>query len=200
MTTAQRVRQLLGTPDSQLDYAKAKVGFDQIVDPKTSGQAVHAQLGVWLKTARDMAGQDAPDNRKLAALRRTIYDPGPWNGGRPFAYDLSDPLGQKPGNQLLATYLKTRLGNCVSMPSLFLILADQMGVSGVALVDAPLHLFVRYTDATGHVFNLETTSGAHVTRDVWYREKLPMSDRSVESGLYMRALSRREAVAVRGHP
>jgi len=185
----------LQLPDSRLDYGAAKVRFDQIIDHKTDAQAITTQLTALRKAALDLAGQDAPDNRKLAALQHVIYDAGPWNGGRAFAYDLSDPLGRKPGNQLLSTYLRTRLGNCVSMPSLHLILADRMGVKGVSLVEAPLHLFVRYTDPTGKAYNLETTSGAHVTRDVWYREKLPMSDRSVESGLYMRSLTRREAVA-----
>jgi len=43
--------------------------------------------------------------------------------------------------------------------------------------------------------NLEATNGGHPTRTVWYRQIMPMSDRAVESGLYMRTLTRREAVA-----
>jgi len=56
-------------------------------------------------------------------------------------------------------------------------------------------MFIRYTDATGRQFNLETTSGGHVARDVWMREQAPMTDRAIASGLYMRPLTRREAVA-----
>ncbi|HTU64676.1 MAG TPA: hypothetical protein VMF52_01895, partial [Steroidobacteraceae bacterium] len=83
-----------------------------------------------------------------------------------------------------------------SMPILYVILADRLGLK-VAIAMAPSHLFVKATDpATGRVFNLETTSGAHVTRDEWYREQLPMSDLAVEKGTYLRALTRRETVAV----
>lgn len=32
-------------------------------------------------------------------------------------------------------------------------------------------------------------------RDEWYREVMPMADRAVESGIYLRSLSRRENVA-----
>jgi hypothetical protein len=44
--------------------------------------------------------------------------------------------------------------------------------------------------------NLEATSGALPARPEWIRQNLPMSDRAIASGLYMRTLSRREAVAL----
>jgi hypothetical protein len=31
--------------------------------------------------------------------------------------------------------------------------------------------------------NLETTSGGHPARAIWYRQQMPMPDRAVESGL-----------------
>ena len=81
------------------------------------------------------------------------------------------------------------------MPILFLILADRLGVN-VALSTAPLHVFVKFTDAAGKVTNLEATSGALPARDQWYREKLPMTDQAVASGLYLRTLGRKESVAL----
>jgi hypothetical protein len=56
---------------------------------------------------------------------------------------------------------------------------------------------VKYADdVTGKVFNLETTSGAYPARDVWYRQNLPMTDQAIANGLYMKTLSRKEALAV----
>jgi regulator of sirC expression with transglutaminase-like and TPR domain len=92
-------------------------------------------------------------------------------------------------------YLDRRLGNCVSMPVLFAILADRIGLD-VALATAPDHIFVRWRDRDGHVLNLETTSGAHPAREAWFRENMPMSDRALANGLYMRSLGRREGVAL----
>jgi hypothetical protein len=131
---------------------------------------------------------------KLSALRRVIYESGAWNGGRPFAYDHADPLGQNVRNKLIATYLATRRGNCVSMPVLVLIVGERMGLN-LALSTAPLHIFLRHTEESGREINLEATSGAHPARTLWYRQNLPMTDRAIESGLYMRTLSRWEAVA-----
>jgi regulator of sirC expression with transglutaminase-like and TPR domain len=131
-------------------------------------------------------------------LRRLIYEAGPWNDGRPFAYDQADPLGQSPRSRLLPVYLETRLGNCVSMPILFLILADRLGLD-MALAAAPLHMFVRWRDESGGTLNLETTSGAHPARDAWFRHNMPMSDLALANGLYMRSLGRREGVTLMAH-
>jgi regulator of sirC expression with transglutaminase-like and TPR domain len=96
---------------------------------------------------------------------------------------------------LLSTYFRTRLGNCVSMPILFLILAERVSLN-VGLSTAPLHVFVRYIDPAGQALNIEATSGGHFARDEWYRQNMPMNDRAMASGLYMRSLSRAESVAV----
>ncbi len=67
-------------------------------------------------------------HEKLKILRRFIYEPGEWNDGQAFAYDLSDPLGTKPANRHLAQYLETRRGNCVTMPMLLVILGQRIGL------------------------------------------------------------------------
>jgi regulator of sirC expression with transglutaminase-like and TPR domain len=141
-----------------------------------------------------MAGPTPTDAYKLAAVRQAIYVAGAWNYNRAFSYDLDDPLGTHVRNKMLSTYVRTRKGNCVSMPTLFLIVADRMGLN-VRLAAAPLHLFVRYTDPAGAEHHLETTSGGHEARLEWYRANLPMSDRAIQSGAYMRTLSKRETIA-----
>jgi hypothetical protein len=82
------------------------------------------------------------------------------------------------------------------MPILFLVLGERIGLN-VTLATAPLHVFVKWRDAeSGQSWNLEATSGAGFTRDDWYRQKLPMTDEAVKNGVYLRALSRRETVAL----
>ncbi|EUC00055.1 hypothetical protein PMI07_006335 [Rhizobium sp. CF080] len=66
----------------------------------------------------------------------------------------------------------------------------------MALAQAPLHVFVKYTDDAGATWNLEATSGGGFTRDLWYRQKLPMNDDAVAKGTYLRALAHEEAVAL----
>jgi regulator of sirC expression with transglutaminase-like and TPR domain len=193
------VRTALNVPDANLDYLQAKLAFDAFIRPSVANDAeVPRTLDRLTAAARELAGTNAVDTRKLAAIRTVIYQRGVWNDDRPFAYDMRDPLGHDINNKLLATYVRTRLGNCVSMPILFLILADRLGLN-VGLATAPHHVFVRYTGADGRAVNLETTSGGHPARDVWYRENTPMTDLAISNGLYLRTLSRRESIATMAH-
>lgn len=190
----QAVREILSRPESRLDYLEAVIAFDRLIDKNSDIPATRAMVTRLVDAARQMAGPKLTDAYKLAAVRQAIYVAGAWNHNRAFSYDLSDPLGGQPGSKLLSTYVRTRKGNCVSMPILFLVVADRMGLK-VGLGAAPLHLFVRYTDPAGADHNLEATSGGHEARTEWYRRNLPMTDRAIESGIYMRTLSRRETVA-----
>jgi regulator of sirC expression with transglutaminase-like and TPR domain len=174
-------------------FLQAKVAFDALIG--STLRLPDPRLEKLADGVRQMAGPSPTDRYKLAAIRRAIYESGPWNDNRAFRYDQADPLGMNVENKLLSTYLRTRLGNCVSMPILFLILADRAGLN-VGLSTAPLHVFVRYIDPAGEPFNVEATSGGHFARDEWYRQNTQMSDRAIASGLYMRSLSRVESVAL----
>jgi regulator of sirC expression with transglutaminase-like and TPR domain len=176
------------------DLATVKLALDELVNPTMNATAVRHELDQLAAQARAIAGPNATDEQKINAVRRVIYKAGPWNDNRPFTYDHDDPLGLNVQNKLLSTYLRTRRGNCVSMPTLFLILADRLGLN-VSFGTARLHVFIRYTDPQGRAFNIETTSGANLARPEWYRQNLPMTDKAIQSGLYMRTLSRQETIA-----
>lgn len=188
----EAVRAVLSLPDDQLDYARAKLALDKIIDPSVDVDATLAELDRMAKKARRLAGLGATTDVKLAALRKLIYQSGPWNGHRPFGYDHTDFKNIR--RKLIADYLETRLGNCISMPILLLILADKLGLD-TALALAPVHMFVRYRRDDRQVINLETTSGAQPARDIWICESRNVSDLGIETGFYMRSLSRREGVA-----
>jgi regulator of sirC expression with transglutaminase-like and TPR domain len=190
------VRDVMATPDDKIDFAKAKLTFDKLYDPATDIDGRLKEIDEMAQTIRTMAGSSAPPRLRLVMLRKYIYEAGPWNQNNPFQYDLSDPFGRKPANRLLSTYLATHRGNCVSMPILFAALAQRLGLNAT-LSTAPGHMFIKYTDdVTGKTFNLETTSGAYPARDVWIRKIMPMTDKAIANGLYMKTLSRKEALAV----
>lgn len=176
------------------DLADVKLAIDHMVDPSTNIEAVRTLIDHMAEDVKTMAGEGAGSGETLAALKRYLYESGVWNDNKPFQYDLDDPLGEMPANRMLQRYLTRRRGNCVTMPILVLLLGERLGLK-MTLAEAPLHLFIKYTDDNGDVWNLEATSGAGFTRDIWYREKLPMTDKAVANGVYLRALSREETVA-----
>ena len=77
-------------------------------------QRIHAAPVV--QAAEALMPVNANAQARMEALRLYLYEPGPWNDQRPYQYDFADPTGTKVENKLLANYLRTRKGNCVSMP------------------------------------------------------------------------------------
>jgi hypothetical protein len=177
------------------DMAEIKLTIDRLTDPTVNVPEGLKEIARLETDLDHMAAGETDSLAKLAVLKRFVYQAGPWNQGKPFQYDLTDPTGQKPENRLLTDYLADRHGNCVSMPTLFMVLGQHLGLK-MTLAQAPLHLFVKFTDDQGREWNLETTSGAGFSRDIYYRKKLPMTDQAVASGIYLRALSRDETVGV----
>lgn len=136
---------------------------------------VERQIAKLITAARTLAGPHPSVDAQFDAVRKVLYQPGPWNGDRPFAYDHSDPLGANVRHKLLSYYLKSRLGNCVTMPTLFMIVGRGIGLH-LTLTDAPLHVLVRFT---------------HPGLPV-----LKISDKAIQSGLYLRTHTDRETIAL----
>lgn len=187
------VRQLLLTPEERIDLAKVKLLVDHMIDPSIDVARTISQLDAMAQEIRAKLPIGASSRLTMDALRYHIYQPNRWNGNRPFQYDLDDPYGENLHNKLLPTYLATRRGNCISMPLLFIILGQKLGID-VTAATAPNHLYVKYRDSGGELYNLEATSGAGFTRDAWLRQQFAMSNESLASGVYMRALTRKETV------
>jgi regulator of sirC expression with transglutaminase-like and TPR domain len=180
---------------NESDLLRAKLDLDRLVDPSIKPTALENEIARLVAAARTFAGPRASVGAQFDAVRKALYQAGPWNDNRPFAYDHADPVGEKVRHKLLSEYLKTRLGNCVTMPTLFMIVGRGVGLH-LTLTDAPLHMLVRYTHAGLPALNVEATSGGGFARDEWYRQELPMSDRAIESGLYLRTHTDRETIAL----
>lgn len=177
------------------DFLTAKLSLDRIIDPRLNSVAVEKEVGRLAEAAGTFAGPHASEGAKFDAVRKVLYQAGSWNDNRPFTYDQSDPLGQNVRHKLLSTYLKTRRGNCVTMPTLFMIVGRKIGLH-LTLTDAPLHLLVRYSHGGLPPLNIEATSGGGFARTEWIRKNLPMTDRAIESGLYLRTHTDRETIAL----
>jgi len=166
---------------------------DHLIDPSTDTADVRRQLDEWERAVRANVPGNPTARRVLDALFKTLYEPGLWNQNKPFTYDLDDPLGRNARNKQLATYLSTRKGNCVSMPILFLILGQRLGLT-VALATAPNHLLVKYADDEQQMWlNVEATAGGF-KYDSSYQRETGITQAALENGLYLRPLQPHEGV------
>ncbi len=176
------------------DLLLVKLRIDKIVDPMTDEGVMMDSIKELVDEVRKFAPLGSTSDKTLSALRKVLYESGPWNENRPFRYDQSDPTGENPDGRLLRHYLETRRGNCITMPLLMFFIGRDLGLE-MQLAEAPLHLYIKYYDGKYH-HNIEATSGGGFTRDFWYRKNLPMTDLAIYNGVYLRSLSDTEAKAV----
>lgn len=128
-------------------------------------------------------------------LRASLYLPGVWNEHKVFKYDLeNDPSGKAIFvNNLLPVYLRTQRGNCVSMPILFVVLAQRLGIDAT-LATAPQHLLVKYRNEAGTYGNLECTHECGPKRDASYIKEFEISDGAVRNRVYLQPLGKRDVI------
>lgn len=189
------VRDLLRQPEETIDLAKAKLTIDRMFDH--SGTARPEQtlrlIEEWADKVRARVPPGASGQRTMDALVSTLYESGAWNDFRPFSYDYDTPPGSP--DLSLSTYLATRKGQCVTMPTLVAALGQKLGLH-VTLTTAPYHMMAKYGDDTiGQWVNLEATTGRRYD-DGSYIDSMQIPEIGVVKGTYLRPHAPREAVAL----
>lgn len=189
------LRTLLDAPNGHVDFARSKLAIDGMIDPTTDVPAALAEIERLSTVIAARIPPGADDRQKLETMLVTLYQPGSWNDHRPFSYDLDDPLGSTRRNKLLATYLATRKGNCVSMPMLLVAIGQRLGLP-ITLATAPQHVLVKFGDErSGQWLNVEATAGGFES-DSGYERRMHIAPAAIENELYLRPLAPREAVGV----
>ena len=190
------VQNLLAQPSKQLDLAKTKLEIDQLIDPSINIKQSLNQIDAMVNVIKSALPANSSSIERLQALRTYLYDTGYWNNHQAFSYDFDDPMGTNINNKLLSIYLKSKKGNCFSMPFLFVIMAQKLGLEAT-ISTAPLHVFVKYKDPTTNQWiGLETTNTAEFADDNFYINQSPMTKAAITNGVYLQPLSKKETIAV----
>jgi regulator of sirC expression with transglutaminase-like and TPR domain len=186
------IRKMLLLPEEKIDLLDLKLSVDKAIDPSTDVDATRKQVEAMVADIQRNLPATARSAHKLGAIRQYLYGKGPWNNFQPFQYDFSDPDGKSLHLKLLSNYLRTRKGNCVSMPILMMLIADRMGLD-VSLSYAPAHILMKFTESeTGRTYNVEATSGGGFSRDQWYQETMHVTHEEIRNSVYLQKLTRKE--------
>lgn len=114
---------------------------------------------------------------------------------QPFGYDFKDVFGQKSkANLFVSKLLDTRTGNCRSLPYLYKILAEELGVNA-NLALAPNHVYIKHNSVRHGWYNTELTSGIFPI-DAWIMASGFVHVDAITNGVYMKALNNKESIAV----
>jgi len=128
----QNIQDILKLPEDKINLAIAKLVIDKMVDPSIDINIYLSKLDSMIIDINKILGPRTKSMDKMLSIKTYLFDAGKWNNHQPYVYDLDDPLGRKIENKLLPNFIKTKKGNCVSMPFLFLILGKMMGIDVVA--------------------------------------------------------------------
>jgi hypothetical protein len=113
----------------------------------------------------------------------------------PFTYDFDDFFGKDNWTKMFVTkLLASGSGNCHSLPYLYKIFADELGVTNIWLSFAPNHIYIKNRCKKLGWFNTELTSGEYPV-DAWIMASGYVSIDAIRSGIYMDTLSNQQAVA-----
>ncbi len=114
---------------------------------------------------------------------------------KPFQYDFEDVFGHKEfSNLFVSKLLSTQKGNCNSMPYLYKILAEELGVTA-NLALAPNHVYIKHNIKSIGWYNTELTSGIFPI-DAWLSASGFIHLDAIKNGVFMKALNNKESLAL----
>lgn len=114
---------------------------------------------------------------------------------KPFTYDFEDVFGHEDLNNLFVSkLLKTHTGNCNSLPYLYKILAEELGVTA-HLALAPNHIYIKHKIQSVGWYNTELTTGIF-PHDAWLMASGYIHLDAVTNGVFMKALNNKESIAL----
>ncbi|MEW5816916.1 MAG: transglutaminase family protein [Spirochaetota bacterium] len=183
--TKSDVKALSELSESEIDIGRAALVLAQEVFPEVDIDAYSARIdGIVAEVKKLTRGSQDPDYR-VRALNTYLY--------KIFGmgYDLDDPYVKDIRNRYINGILDTRKGSCVSMPLLYLSVAQRLGYP-VYAVSVPQHCFLRYVDMGLKMQNIEATGGGGFSPDEEYAATLQISKEALAHGTYLRTLTHRE--------
>ncbi|MEM6524699.1 MAG: hypothetical protein AAF693_12930 [Bacteroidota bacterium] len=111
----------------------------------------------------------------------------------PMTYDFEDFRGGDDyANVFVSKLMYEGSGQCRSMPLLYLILAEELGIDA-HLALAPEHSYIKIQDQSGEFYNLELTQGTYVS-DGFIMGSGYINSNALKNKLYMDTLSQNQLV------
>ena len=165
--------------NNQLNYLAFKAKLDELAD-----------------ICRGLAGADTSPTARFMALHplmtdtvRVSYAGKVVSKHLPYRYDFNDFWGRKDySNMFVTKLLRTN-----SLPLLYKMLADQLGVKTYISM-APNHTFISVNDGRGGLYRYETTNG-YFTTDAFYMSTGYIKAGALKQRTYLDTLTLRENLA-----
>lgn len=204
-----RLKHTLNGNDSMTFKEAVFIVENAYLGQQVSQEYYERRIGDLKKIAQKLSGddiliydqKDSTKIKKHAALYTLITDtttitrPSDTIFHYPFAYDFDDPFGKAHWPAMFVTkLLETKQGNCHSLPYLYKILADELGIEA-HLALAPNHIYIKNRCEKTGWYNTELTSASFPV-DAWIMASGYVHLEAIQNGIYMKALGDTESIAM----
>jgi len=193
---SQTIEQILKLPEEEIDLGLACLILAKEAYPNLNIEFFDYALN-YMAGAIESLNRDNPDpESRIALLNHYLFVPGNWNDSITFIFDFEDMQGRKIENRYLNGLIATKKGNCVTIPMLYLALADRLGWP-IYPVRAPQHFFCRYIidPDSNKYYDIETTSKGMILDDWLYVDEMKITKDGLKNGCYLRTLTKKEYLA-----
>jgi regulator of sirC expression with transglutaminase-like and TPR domain len=182
------IDKLLALPEKEIDVGIAALTLAKELHPDMDIAAYSKQIDLLVQKANQLAkGTTNPDQR-IRVLNTLFFQ---LEG---YQYDHSESAANKIENQSLKGILDTKKGMCITMPLLYMAVAQRLDYP-VYPVTAPNHMFLRYVNPSLKMQNIEATGGGGYSPDEHYIREMRVSKKGMTNGAHMKTMTYRQLVA-----
>jgi regulator of sirC expression with transglutaminase-like and TPR domain len=181
----EQLRKWSSISEAEIDIGLLSLELAKEIYPELDINKYNAKIDEMVSDAKKLTKEKDDPDFHIRALNTYLFKV------KGIEYDLSDPLGEKPENRFLVGPIDKGKGNCVSLPILYITIAQRLGFP-VFAVTAPDHLFARYVDKSLKMQNIEPTGQGGFSPNSKYMEDLNISQQAIDNGAYLKTLSNRE--------
>jgi len=176
---------MVAAGDGLLDRLVAvETGCEHLCPPPDTTPDLEERIDLLATQARPSVRAAVDPRGRVQDLNRFVFE----GLGIRASQDLKDP-----DNLFLGRVLDRKQGYCVGIASLYLVLAEKLGLPTYA-VATPSHVFLRYDDGVTRI-NIETLQGGANVPDEQYVREEQIPEESVRKGVFMQPLSAEEFLA-----
>ncbi len=179
------MQDLLNLPEDKIDIGLVALTLAKEIYPDIDVAAYSARIDALAEQVRQLAGGSQGPDWRVRCLNTTIYLNEGYHGSRDAVFT------RNPEYFYINRLLDTKQGNCVTMPLLYVAVAQRLGWP-VYPVTVPDHFFVRYVDPALDQQNIEATSGGAYVSDERYAKEFTVSKLGRDQGTYLRTMTYRE--------
>ena len=182
---AKSIDEVLALPDEEIDIGMAALLIGREYDPTFDAARYVVRLDQTALELRDRIGGESDPEKIVAIINDYLFTESGYVALREGEYE--------PVHGFLHVLLDHKRGQCSSLSTLYLAVAERLGLPCFA-VAVPRHVFVRYVADEASI-NIETTDRGARWSDEDYAHRLRVPETPAAGSFHMRNLTKRQFLA-----